>query len=171
MLQSSTLAITHRWLPDQTRCSLFTNSTLSCWERIHFCCYWFPIFLDFSPKYFRLILTLTLLFNFLICWRWSHKTPTEPGKVSFYFYPDGQFALSLHCMSTRSPLSERIFSSNYHHHHVVPLTRISLTSRYFSLLFIAFGRSSGIHPVSTCSLLYVCSSWSSCFVLAICGGP
>ena len=37
-----------------------------------------------------------------------------------------------------------------HHHHVVPLTRISLTlSRHFSLSFIASGRSSGLHPVSS----------------------
>ena len=35
-------------------------------------------------------------------------------------------------------------------HHVVPLTRISLTlSRHFSLSFIAFVRSSGLHPVSS----------------------
>ena len=38
----------------------------------------------------------------------------------------------------------------YHHHHVVPLARISLTlSRHFSLSFIASGRSSGLYPVST----------------------
>ena len=37
-----------------------------------------------------------------------------------------------------------------HHHHVVPLARISLTlSRHFSLSFIAFGWSSGLHPVSS----------------------
>ena len=37
-----------------------------------------------------------------------------------------------------------------HHHHVVPLTRIYLTlSRHFSLSFIASGRSSGLHPVSS----------------------
>ena len=37
-----------------------------------------------------------------------------------------------------------------HHHHVVPLARISLTlSRHFSLSFIASGRSSGLHPVSS----------------------
>ena len=36
------------------------------------------------------------------------------------------------------------------HHHVVPLARISLTlSRHFSLSFIASGRSSGLHPVSS----------------------
>ena len=44
-------------------------------------------------------------------------------------------------------------SSSYHHHyhhHVVPLARISLTlSRHFSLSFIASGRSSGLHPVSS----------------------
>ena len=38
----------------------------------------------------------------------------------------------------------------HHHHHVMPLTRISLTlSRHFSLSFIASGRSSGLHPVSS----------------------
>ena len=36
------------------------------------------------------------------------------------------------------------------HHHVVLPARISLTySRHFSLLFIAYGRSSGLHPVSS----------------------
>ena len=41
--------------------------------------------------------------------------------------------------------------SRYHHHHyVVPPARISLTlSRHFSLLFIASGRSSGLHPESS----------------------
>ena len=39
---------------------------------------------------------------------------------------------------------------HYHHHHVVPLTWISLTlSRHFSVSFIASGRSSGLHPVSS----------------------
>ena len=39
---------------------------------------------------------------------------------------------------------------HHHHHHVVLLTRISLTlSRHFSLSFIASGRSSGLHPVSS----------------------
>ena len=38
----------------------------------------------------------------------------------------------------------------HHHHHVVLLARISLTlSRHFSLSFIASGRSSGLHPVSS----------------------
>ena len=39
---------------------------------------------------------------------------------------------------------------HHHHHHVVPLARISLTlSRHSSLSFIASGRSSGQHPVSS----------------------
>ena len=38
----------------------------------------------------------------------------------------------------------------HHHHHVVLVARISLTlSRHFFLSFIASGRSSGLHPVST----------------------
>ena len=46
---------------------------------------------------------------------------------------------------------------HHDHHHVVPLARISLTlSRHFSLSFIASGRSSGLHPVSSYSCcLYV----------------
>ena len=39
---------------------------------------------------------------------------------------------------------------HHHHHHIVPLARISLTlSRHFSLSFIASGRCSGLHPVSS----------------------
>ena len=42
------------------------------------------------------------------------------------------------------------FRSNHHHHHVMPPARISLTiSRHFSQSFIASGRSSGLHPVSS----------------------
>ena len=46
--------------------------------------------------------------------------------------------------------SKYIYIYIYHHHHVVSLARISLTvSRYFSLSFIASGRSSGLHLVSS----------------------
>ena len=39
---------------------------------------------------------------------------------------------------------------HHHHHHVVPPSRISLNlSRHFSLSFIASGRSSGLHTVSS----------------------
>ncbi len=41
-------------------------------------------------------------------------------------------------------------SHHHHHHHDVPLARISLIlSRHFPLSFIASGRSSGLHPVSS----------------------
>ena len=44
----------------------------------------------------------------------------------------------------------RSYHHHHHHHHVVPLARISLIlSRHFSLLFIASGRSSRLHPVSS----------------------
>ena len=37
-----------------------------------------------------------------------------------------------------------------HHHHVMPQARISLTlSCHFSLSFIASGKSSGLHPISS----------------------
>ena len=39
---------------------------------------------------------------------------------------------------------------HHHHHHVPPPARIALNlSRHFSLSFIASGRSSGLHPVSS----------------------
>ena len=62
-----------------------------------------------------------------------------------------------------------LYLETNHHHHVVPLARISLTlSRHFSLSFIASGRSSGLHPVSslTCCM-YVragCSAFAQPYV-------
>ena len=42
------------------------------------------------------------------------------------------------------------FSYHHHHHHIALVARISLTlSRHSSLSFIALGRSSGQHPVSS----------------------
>ena len=51
----------------------------------------------------------------------------------------------------------RIRYHHHHHHHVVPLARISLTlSRHFSQSFIASGRSSRLHLVSSHScIMYV----------------
>ena len=49
-------------------------------------------------------------------------------------------------------LNNFLWRHHHHHHLVVPLTRISLTLfRHFSLSFIASGRSSGLHPVSSYS--------------------
>ena len=53
-------------------------------------------------------------------------------------------------LPTNYSLTNNICPHHHHHHHVVPLARISLTfSRHFSLSFIASGRSSGLHPVSS----------------------
>ena len=50
----------------------------------------------------------------------------------------------------RFELLRSLYIQAYHHHHVVPLARIFLTlSGYFSLSFIASGRSSGLHLVSS----------------------
>ena len=80
----------------------------------------------------------------------------------FFFYLQKKFFLTLNCIFFDSFfLKRQTYHGGYqkyfirsdhhhHHHHVVPLARISLTlSRHFSLLFIAFGRSSGLHPVSS----------------------
>ena len=48
------------------------------------------------------------------------------------------------------PKESSCFPESLIYHHVVPLARISLTlSHHFSLSFIASGRSSGLHPVSS----------------------
>ena len=48
------------------------------------------------------------------------------------------------------PNDDRHHLLHHHHHHDVRLARISLTlSIHVSLSFIAFGRSSGLHPVSS----------------------
>ena len=59
-----------------------------------------------------------------------------------------------------------------HHHHVVPPAQISLTlSRHFSLSFIAFGRSSGLHPVSSHSCCMYVRAGSPAFAWPYVGGP
>ena len=46
--------------------------------------------------------------------------------------------------------TQSMFKRGKSHHHVEPLARISLIlSRHFSRSFIASGRSSGLHPVSS----------------------
>ena len=56
--------------------------------------------------------------------------------------------------SFRKKVTYKLFTYKlyiYHrHHNIVPPARISLTlSRHFSISFIASGRSSGLHPVSS----------------------
>ena len=65
---------------------------------------------------------------------------------------------SLSTSPYHSSLLAGLQCSNFppHHHHVMSPARISLTvSLHFSLSFIAFGRSSGLHPVSS----YSCSMY------------
>ena len=63
-----------------------------------------------------------------------------------------QLFLLFLCICERYKIYIYIYICIYHHyhHHVMPPARISLTfSRHFSLSFIAFGRSLGLHPVSS----------------------
>ena len=56
------------------------------------------------------------------------------------------------CKQKSSGSFKKFYVETHHHHQVVSLARISLTlSRLFSLSFIASGRSSGLHPVSSYS--------------------
>ena len=60
--------------------------------------------------------------------------------------------LNIFTMKQSAVLNQTSFMYIYHQQkqHVMPLARISLTlSRHFSLSFIASGRSSGLHPVSS----------------------
>ena len=66
----------------------------------------------------------------------------------------------------------QILFIHHHHHHVMLLAWISLIlSRHFSLSFIASGRSSGLHPVSTHSCcMYVlvgCPAFARLYVGSI----
>ena len=70
-----------------------------------------------------------------------------------YIYPSLSLSLSSHTHThthTDTHTYIYIYIYIYIYHHVVLLAWISLTlSRYFSLSFIASGRSSGLHPVSS----------------------
>ena len=66
---------------------------------------------------------------FTLLSRWDLQLFKQPSYIYIYIY---------------------IYHHHHHHHHVVPPARISLTiSRHFSLSFIASGRTSGLHPVSS----------------------
>ena len=58
--------------------------------------------------------------------------------------------LRRYCWRILHPQLTGYLRYHHHHRHVVPPARISLTlSHHFSLSFIASGRSSGLHPVSS----------------------
>ena len=67
------------------------------------------------------------------------------------------------CYIEKYPLKYAfVYNFSHRHHNVVPLARIFLTlSRHFSPSFIASGRSSGLHPVSShscCMYVRACRS-------------
>ena len=63
---------------------------------------------------------------------------------TFSSFTNSFFREFTHMLNPSFPLN------HHHHHHIVLVARISLTlSRHSSLSFIALGRSSGQHPVSS----------------------
>ena len=79
-------------------------------------------------------------------------TPRVPPKSTVFkcikLYLNTYTNTYAHTVIKRTTLMHTYIS--HHPHHVVPPARLSLTlSRHFSLLFIASGRSSGLHPVSS----------------------
>ena len=64
-------------------------------------------------------------------------------------HPPSNWAIS-HLFTHSINVKVMYVSISISHHHVMPQVRISLTLfRHFSLLFIASGRSSGPHPISS----------------------
>ena len=102
-------------------------------------------------------LTLSIL-RYRLRIKWSNqgkgmRTPTP--RCSSYRKGSLLVALDYGCYLSYKPgyisvmckVKFLLMVNSHHHHHVVPPARISLTlSRHFSLSFIAFGRSSGLHP-------------------------
>ena len=85
------------------------------------------------------------------------------ANVSFKKHTGFAFFSSSVSLLSRFPKMHRdIFSHHHDPHHVVPLAQISQTlSRHFSLSFIASGRSSELHPVSS----------HSCCMFVLAGRP
>ena len=102
---------------------------------------------------FRHDRTLLSLLGFVHNWptsRWSATKKTKKNRL--LLNGNGIVSSFLGRQFYRSTLYIYIYIyvHHHHHHHVVPQARISLTfSRHFSLSFIAFGRSSGLYPVSS----------------------
>ena len=83
---------------------------------------------------------------FLLCiiLSWVILCLQDKKLCSLYIY------IFIYCAVFFLKCSLRAFILYHHHHHVVLVVRISLTlSRHFSLSFIASGRSSWLHPVSS----------------------
>ena len=88
------------------------------------------------------------------CYNIQHKSSNTPRDTMFTTPPAPPPPKKIeHTTLLHIKISFRwwiFYFENHHHHHVVPPARISLTlSHHFSLSFIASGRSSGLHPVSS----------------------
>ena len=95
----------------------------------------------------------------LICWlsledipAWQghtnndHKKPTTGAPLKILDLENGRFYVSMSSIIWSQTFPHNVFIN----HHLVLVARISLTlSRHSSLSFIALGRSSGQHPVSS----------------------
>ena len=85
------------------------------------------------------------------------KNPNKTNTILYFhrwFLTNFIFMFYPYFVTTYCPVVTELFIfyliCHHHHHQVVPPARISLTlSRHFSLSFIASGRSSGLHPVSS----------------------
>ena len=85
-------------------------------------------------------------FVLLSCASFRTQELTQNLELSPLSYPKGLIVLILLTMTG----NKCYVITSIHHHHVVLVARIFLTlSRHFSLSFIASGRSSGQHPVSS----------------------
>ena len=85
---------------------------------------------------------------------WIGLSATSRGFLSSFLKCSFHFCIFSSWLASFSFVLTVLFllltSFNHHHHHIALVARISLTlSRHSSLSFIALGRSSGQHPVSS----------------------
>ena len=77
------------------------------------------------------------------------ETDTEYIKYAYIKSLENTFLCKLLFVHIKRLIIDKYYH-HHHHHHIVLVARISLTlSRHSSLSFIALGRSSGQHPVSS----------------------
>ena len=99
--------------------------------------------------------------TFVIIQNYSVKREFRRQSLNVYFHSSSRWIsicrILVHVVNLKKQKKKKksvslvsMHTSDHHHHHVVPLARISLIlSHHFSLSFIASGRSSGLHPVSS----------------------
>ena len=145
---------------------LFLPLSFSCFFSLHLFFFFF-FFFSFFFFFFLSSLFFCFLFHFDFCFNnyivqkghthFYSSTSTDLQKTKIYNKFLLNFFFQLGCMLIiyifNKEHVETFYANIYichHHHHVVLPARISLTiSRHSSLSFIASGRSSGLHPVSS----------------------